>query len=699
MIIKKLALEGFRSYGDKIEIDFGSKNVVAIVGDNGAGKTSLIEAMTFAIYGRSATTDARDVKIRDLVNNKRKKAVIELEFIKNGMHYKILREVRKNSRELGKVILFNLTTGQKTIGVKNVERELKDKIIGMDYETFVSSTLIRQGEIEKLSELTDAKRKELFVRIFGLDIYKHFEEKAKEKKRQLSLQLEKLRGEKEFLEREVAKETKYLEQKTQIQEQLSELEKRAVILKSELENLEKIEKEKNEAYLKFMALSGTLEGISNQIKDYEKRLAKREQILKDKERIENELAGYQGLDEAKKKIEADIGEINEKLTDIKSEISALTGEINQLNKRIKEEQENFRKIQIVKGKCPLCKRPISTEEEKQHILEEYSRIIQELREKIKEYETKKIQLNREYKKNELVRKKLENTMTEIRNKLIKKERLEGELTSMIKNLEDFENMSEILSKLKDEYETKKKEAEILREKVKDLEKIRERINQLRRAEKDIMAEIASLRTELSNIENVLEEIKEKKENLMKIEEDMKDKEDKKHIYALLEHIFSRKGIPTQILKNLIQMVEKEAQKILEELTNGRMTLYLNFEQRGDEEVIKLKVFSDGNLRQLKTFSGGERIRINLALRLGISETLAKLKGLHGRLDFLIIDEGFGFLDQQGRETLTEILKKLSERFKQIFVITHIEDIKEDFDTKLKVYKDKEGFSQVKWDFD
>ena len=92
------------------------------------------------------------------------------------------------------------------------------------------------------------------------------------------------------------------------------------------------------------------------------------------------------------------------------------------------------------------------------------------------------------------------------------------------------------------------------------------------------------------------------------------------------------------------------------------------------------------------YSGGERMRINLALRLGISEVIARRSGYKGKIETLIIDEGLGALDEEGRQATIEILRQLRQRFKKILVISHVEDVKEAFDTKLIISKDTKGQS-------
>jgi exonuclease SbcC len=84
------------------------------------------------------------------------------------------------------------------------------------------------------------------------------------------------------------------------------------------------------------------------------------------------------------------------------------------------------------------------------------------------------------------------------------------------------------------------------------------------------------------------------------------------------------------------------------------------------------------------FSGGEAFRVNFAIRLALSEVLARRKG--ARLQTLIIDEGFGSQDSQGRQRLVEAIKQVQSDFAKILVITHLEELKDAFPTRIEVEK-------------
>ena len=88
------------------------------------------------------------------------------------------------------------------------------------------------------------------------------------------------------------------------------------------------------------------------------------------------------------------------------------------------------------------------------------------------------------------------------------------------------------------------------------------------------------------------------------------------------------------------------------------------------------------------FSGGEAFRVNFAIRLALSEILARRTG--ARLQTLVIDEGFGSQDAQGRQRLIEAINLIKPDFAKILIITHLEDLKESFPNRIEVEKTASG---------
>ena len=93
-------------------------------------------------------------------------------------------------------------------------------------------------------------------------------------------------------------------------------------------------------------------------------------------------------------------------------------------------------------------------------------------------------------------------------------------------------------------------------------------------------------------------------------------------------------------------------------------------------------------RPYEMFSGGEAFRVNFAIRIALSRLLARRSG--AKLQTLILDEGFGSQDGKGREKLIEAIDGIKEDFEKIFVITHVDELKDAFSHRIEVTKDANG---------
>jgi exonuclease SbcC len=167
------------------------------------------------------------------------------------------------------------------------------------------------------------------------------------------------------------------------------------------------------------------------------------------------------------------------------------------------------------------------------------------------------------------------------------------------------------------------------------------------------------------------------------------------IYDELRVAFGKKGVPAMIIEAAIPEIEKAANALLGRMTDGRM--HVRFETQrekvtgGVAETLDIQISDELGTRNYELYSGGEAFRINFAIRIALSQLLARRAG--ARLRTLVIDEGFGTQDAQGRERLVEAINAIQSDFDRILVITHISELKDAFPARIQVSKTAEG-SQI-----
>jgi exonuclease SbcC len=106
------------------------------------------------------------------------------------------------------------------------------------------------------------------------------------------------------------------------------------------------------------------------------------------------------------------------------------------------------------------------------------------------------------------------------------------------------------------------------------------------------------------------------------------------------------------------------------------------------ETLEIQISDTAGIRNYEMYSGGEAFRVNFAIRLALSKILAQRKG--ARLQTLVIDEGFGSQDTQGRQRLIEAINLVKHDFAKILVITHLDELKDAFPTRIEVEKTDRG---------
>ncbi len=162
MIFTRLKLNNFKSHEHTV-ISF-DRGISVIVGENGAGKSTILEAISFALFKQHTGK-----KIDDLVRNNAGSMSVELEFTSNNRDYKIIREKKSSLKSS----LFKRTSPDGgyvhvCTGDREVTNEIR-QILDIDSDLFLNAIYIRQGEIAELVDKTPAEKKQLIGKLLGID--------------------------------------------------------------------------------------------------------------------------------------------------------------------------------------------------------------------------------------------------------------------------------------------------------------------------------------------------------------------------------------------------------------------------------------------------------------------------------------------------------------------------------------------------
>ncbi|MBC7805504.1 MAG: SMC family ATPase [Akkermansiaceae bacterium] len=166
------------------------------------------------------------------------------------------------------------------------------------------------------------------------------------------------------------------------------------------------------------------------------------------------------------------------------------------------------------------------------------------------------------------------------------------------------------------------------------------------------------------------------------------------LFRELAGAFGKKGVQALIIENALPDIVAHANELLAKLSNDAMQVELRTTREArtkgaaNIETLDIIISDEMGTRPYEMFSGGEAFRVNFALRVALSRVLASRAG--APLQTLIVDEGFGTQDPRGREAITDALQAIQDHFALILCITHIEEIKEAFPTRIEVVKGTNG---------
>jgi exonuclease SbcC len=166
-------------------------------------------------------------------------------------------------------------------------------------------------------------------------------------------------------------------------------------------------------------------------------------------------------------------------------------------------------------------------------------------------------------------------------------------------------------------------------------------------------------------------------------------------YRLLERAFGKDGVPALLIEQALPEIESRANELLERLSDGNMSVrfatqaaFKDKKREDLKETLDILISDGSGTRDYELYSGGEAFRVNFAIRLALSELLAKRAG--ARLQTLVVDEGFGSQDAQGRQHLIEAINQVKQDFAKVLVISHLDELKDAFPNRIEVEKTPRG---------
>lgn len=704
MIPIHLRLSGFLSYRDAVELDFTSFDLACIAGPNGAGKSSLLDALTWALFGQARGRSEQVIHAHPEV----KAAEVTLTFAYEGNIYRIIRALPRGKSALlefqiaeeegkGKRVKSS-AKGEGSEGMQGLswrpltERTLRDtqarieSTLRLDYETFVHASFFLQGKADQFSQQNAARRKEVLGNILGLEIWEMYRERAALRRKDIEKEIA-------GLDRSLAEIDSELAEEGTRKRRLRELE-------ADLEQLRQARQAQEKALETLRQAIASLDRdlAAEQARLEEERRGLKEQAAVVVQQVSAAQALTARIETAKKALaeaEAQMAErsaLEERRSAAREEFARLKAENDLRKLEMDELKARIDQLSAAQGAtCPLCGQALS----EVHRRSTLQRLQDEGRQKGDRYRANKTRMD-----------ELAGQIAGAEAQIVKAGNAEKQYVSLSNAIAQWTDQVEKAQNAVREWEaTGSKRLQAVEELLSgpkftaeirrpsgNLEQAEAALLQLQERENAKHQEVGAARQLVA----VLETLRARRQALMA------EREEKLRLVArhkTLERAFGKDGVPALLIEQALPQIEMRANDLLDRLSGGRMSIrfatqaaYKDKKREDLKETLDILISDGSGLRDYEMYSGGERFRVDFAIRLALAEVLAQRKG--ARLQTLVIDEGFGSQDVQGRQRLVEAINLVKDDFAKILVITHLDELQDAFPHRIEVEKTERG-SQVR----
>jgi exonuclease SbcC len=721
-VIRSLKLQGWKSH-EKTELDF-TRGTNVLVGIMGSGKSSVLQAITFGLFGEIPEVRSRKLALSELLMRKPRrleKAVVELEFDATDVIYKVKRTLTREGSEAHLFCEGSILE----VGSRRVTKKVSE-ILGTDYETFVNVVYARQNEIDNFLRYGKADRVKLIDGLLKIDRLEDARKKLRSFHTGVSRNLVDLKKKatvdtsetKDFIEIVNKKVQELEEELSDIQLAISSTKEKLSVKKLRFAEMDRlrvkrtdlkswVSRLKGEAKSIKSRLSGLPEipgasrklpkvlGELSKLKKHEKELiselsslkSKREQLAK----REAELEKYR--DKAKVKVK----DYSRQVDGAREKLAFFRGELDRHHKAVAQ-------LESAGPECPVCDSPLK--DPKKHIAR-HKASIAKLEKQIATTEKVLTQLEKKHEESERVRAEVEKAKLMVKElpalekelKAITVDSVEEGLSEAQEKLKGQETHVEELKKAAEREEGSQRLKELEKE-LKSYEGELERLGfdevsyaSLRGEVQELMAAFSSSTMRMRSIPQMIEARQSESAVLRRQLDEVEN--------AKREAEKTGKSLETlAVLVNVIADVQVLVRSRFVELANEILgEIWGQLYPYGDYSSLRIYVETDGRragdyILQLMerrgwisvdgVASGGERSIASLALRVAFAKALS-------RLDLLLLDEPTHNLDDNGVEKLSEVLRDgMPAVLEQVLIITHEERMeKASTGSVYRLVRDKE----------
>lgn len=713
---QSIEVENFNGVS-KRKVDLADTPYATVVGQNGAGKsTILVDAPLFALFGRSAVRE----DLASVVKRGEETASAELVFVLGDDLFRVKRTYSIRTKAGSQSLdvwrndeLINAATMTET--QKNLEG-----LIGCSFDVMVMGSIMRQGESDRFARCTPAERLRLLGALLGADKFREGKTTAAQKLRDaesairgdvsrlaemkdLPEQLKAIRDEITRLDAEAASFGKEIVERTKVRDAIVE---KLASIGTEFPKAETLQAAQGAHAHLIDRNRKKYEDAVTSNEEVDKIFAQREMLRQLKEREEEALEkllaskpdpfALKDLAEAGKAEAANLATLESQLeswqeyekakSDYDRKFESLSKQTGALKLRpdecqmdhcgliksaveAKRELDSLLKPAVPEGFIDTGSTMLTVDSLKKAV-REATTIVEECRAKYKSLQTELRTFQTRVEEQERAVRIAGQKLAD--SPVARKAKIDlAELKAEHAKAEDVTR--ERLARLREEERQHKAGIEQAKAEVqRTLNEANEYLRSLEQSLRTTSSALASQGAKADEIDRQIAKSKELEERIAKHQDEI----------DLLNHAVKFLSVaPQLVVERALPVIEAVANDVLEQIQPGALIEVRQSRETKSGTVkdeINVICIADGYEAPLATFSGGERFRIDLALRLGIAAASG------AKLETLVIDEGWGSQDSEKLEQVKEAISALAERFPRIYTISHVAAVEDMFGEIIRI---------------
>ena len=672
-MIHSIELIDFLAHHDT-KLDF-SNDATVFVGQNGAGKSSIIDAITFSLFGAHTRKNNKS-----LIRRGANKSLVKVDFSANGKNYRTVRQIDAKGTLTAQFLEKN---GEDFIPIAEGERkqfgesmtEEVEQVLGINFEKLKIASIVQQGELNSIIKAKPKEFKELLNTIIGIDRLDVAVESMKEVLKEFRKDIQTKHGfddtQIELLENRM---NEFQNEITNSKPMMKKLEEEKQVRETKIIQIEQEVEKDSVKEIQLRELEDQKEELVSYAKETIKKI---QRDVMEEERKVNECKGCFSIVSKR-------GEIESRLFKLEEELQTISKELVESEKkkiRFEEQGEFANRLELKDGKCPVCDSKVDHLNplfQKEHLEEE----IKTLDRKISQTKEKQVKLEDSIEKINDELREAENADIKLKTHNISTEteleQIAATIKEKVKKIKDIPitiNSGQLLEASSIDAHAKMKYEKILQIekttsgfnqeefllKKKDLIQNRDRLRQIDQEFGAISNRIENAEQQLERNRIILDELHNVRKYVIELEN-------------IQKNVYSIDGPVAKSLRSwALDIISEKASEYLEKLNTKIQRISLSQKTRD----VNITCYARSTMLELESLSGGEQVSIALSLRLGMAHLLGA-----SNLNFMILDEPTTHLDSERRKALVGVLSQLAsirgeEASMQFIIISHDAEIFED----------------------